>query len=141
MSSSSMNMQYQHHHQLTYRIFCLLFQKIHHTPRPHEKVKMQIPGKDHERRMEHIDSGTRRDHCINQHTPKSKQHTCHKGTDFLEYHIVFDVNCNLRHKARLVVGSNWIFNDKEYNYSGFLRMDTIRIRFFLRELYGFSCCA
>jgi hypothetical protein len=50
--------------------------------------------------------------------------------------VVFDVKYDLRHKARLVAGGNWIVNDKEDIYSGFVRMDTVRIGFFLGELYG-----
>jgi hypothetical protein len=53
----------------------------------------------------------------------------------------FDVKCDLIHKARLVAGGNWTINDKEDIYSGVVRMDTIRIEFFLGELYGLSCCA
>jgi hypothetical protein len=53
----------------------------------------------------------------------------------------FDVKYDLRHKARLVAGGNWTVNDKEYIYSGVVRMDTVRIGFFLGELYGLSCCA
>jgi Reverse transcriptase (RNA-dependent DNA polymerase) len=59
----------------------------------------------------------------------------------IPYHIVFDVKYDLRHKARLVAGGNWTVNDKEDIYSGVVRMDTIRIGFFLGELYGLSCCA
>jgi hypothetical protein len=47
---------------------------------------------------------------------------------------------DLRHKARLVASGNWTVNDKEDIYSGVVRMDTVRIRFFLGELYGLSCC-
>jgi hypothetical protein len=47
----------------------------------------------------------------------------------------------LIHKARLVAGGNWTVNDKEDIYSGVVRMDTVRIGFFLGELYGLSCCA
>jgi hypothetical protein len=49
---------------------------------------------------------------------------------------VFDVKYDLRHKARLVAGGNWIANDKDI-YSDVVCMDTIRIGFFLGELYGF----
>jgi Reverse transcriptase (RNA-dependent DNA polymerase) len=59
----------------------------------------------------------------------------------IPYPIVFDVKYDLRHKARLVAGGNWTVNDKEDIYSGVVRMDTIRIGFFLGELYGLSCCA
>jgi hypothetical protein len=52
-------------------------------------------------------------------------------------HIKYD----LRYKPRLVAGDNWTVNEKEDNYSGVFRMDTLRIRFFFRELYGLSCCA
>jgi hypothetical protein len=55
--------------------------------------------------------------------------------------MVFDVKYDLRHKARLVEGSNWTVNDKEDIYSGVVRMDTVRIGFFLGDLYGLSCCA
>jgi hypothetical protein len=55
--------------------------------------------------------------------------------------MVFDVKYDLRHEARLVAGGNWTLNDKEGNYSGVVRMDTVRIGFFLGELYGLSCCA
>jgi hypothetical protein len=52
----------------------------------------------------------------------------------------FDVKNDLRHKARLVAGGNWTVNDKADIYSGIVRMDTVRIGFFLGELYGLSCC-
>jgi hypothetical protein len=55
--------------------------------------------------------------------------------------MVFDVKYNLRHKARLVAGGNLTVNDKEDIYSGVVRMDTVRIGFFLGDLYGLSCCA
>jgi hypothetical protein len=49
--------------------------------------------------------------------------------------MVFDVKYDLRHKARLVAGVNWTVNDKEEIYSAVVRMDTVRIGFFLGELY------
>jgi hypothetical protein len=52
----------------------------------------------------------------------------------------FDVKYDLRHKTRLVAGGNWTVNDKEDIYSGVVKMDTVRIGFFLGELYGLSCC-
>jgi hypothetical protein len=55
--------------------------------------------------------------------------------------MVFDVKYDLRHKARLVAGVNLTINDKEDIYSGVVRMDTVRIGFFLGVLYGLSCCA
>jgi hypothetical protein len=55
--------------------------------------------------------------------------------------MVFDVKYDLIHKARLVAGGNWTVNDKEDIYSGVGCMDTVRIGFFLGELYGLSCCA
>jgi hypothetical protein len=63
------------------------------------------------------------------------------GYQKLPYHIVFDVKYVLINKARLVAGGNWTVNDKEDIYSGVFRMNTIRIGFFLGELYGLSCCA
>ena len=59
----------------------------------------------------------------------------------IPYHIVFDVKCDLQHKARLFAGGNWKIHEKEDIYSGVVRMDTVRIGFFLGELYGLSCCA
>jgi hypothetical protein len=35
----------------------------------------------------------------------------------------------------------WTVNDKEDIYSGVVRMDTVRIGFFLGDLYGLSYCA
>jgi hypothetical protein len=55
--------------------------------------------------------------------------------------MVFDVEYDMRQKARLVAGGNWTVNDKEDIYSGVVRMDTVRIGFFLGELYALSCCA
>jgi hypothetical protein len=55
--------------------------------------------------------------------------------------IGFDVKYDLTHKERLVAGNNWTVNDKQDFYSGFVRMDTVRIGFFLGELYRLSCCA
>jgi hypothetical protein len=63
------------------------------------------------------------------------------GYQKIPYHMLFDVKYDLRHKTRLVAGGNWAVNDKEDIYSGVLRMDTVRIGFFLGELYGLSCCA
>ena len=40
-----------------------------------------------------------------------------------------------------MAGGNWTVNEKEDIYSGVVRMDTVRIGFFLGELYGLSCCA
>jgi hypothetical protein len=62
------------------------------------------------------------------------------GYQKIPYHMVFDVKYDLRHMTRLVADSNWIVNDKEDIYSGVVRMDTVRIGFFLGELYGHSCC-
>jgi hypothetical protein len=50
--------------------------------------------------------------------------------------MVFDVKYDLRHKLRLVSGGSWTVNDKEDIYSGVVRMDIVRIGFFLGELYG-----
>jgi hypothetical protein len=55
--------------------------------------------------------------------------------------MIFDVKYDLRHMTRLVAGGNWTINDKEDIYSGVVRMDSVRIGFFLGELYGLSCCA
>jgi hypothetical protein len=63
------------------------------------------------------------------------------GYQKIHYHMAFDVKYDFRHKARLVVGGNWTVNEKEDIYSGVVRMDTVRIGFFLGELYGLSCCA
>jgi hypothetical protein len=63
------------------------------------------------------------------------------GYQKILYHMVFDVKYDLRQKARLVAGGNWTINDKEDIYSGVVCMDTVRIGFFLGELYGLSCCA
>jgi hypothetical protein len=41
----------------------------------------------------------------------------------------------------LVAGGNWTFSLKEDIYSVVVHMDTVRIVFFLGELYGLSCCA
>jgi hypothetical protein len=49
------------------------------------------------------------------------------GCQKIPFHIVFDVKYDLRHKARLVAGVDWTVNDKEDIYSGFARMDTVRI--------------
>jgi hypothetical protein len=62
------------------------------------------------------------------------------GHQDIPYHIVSDVKYELRHKARLVAGGNWTVNDKKDTCSGVVRMDTVRIWLFLRELYGLSCC-
>jgi hypothetical protein len=61
--------------------------------------------------------------------------------DFHVVHVVFDVKYDLGHKIRLVAGGNWTVNEKEDIYSGVVRMDTVRLGFFLGELYGLSCCA
>jgi hypothetical protein len=53
------------------------------------------------------------------------------GFQKIPYHMAFDVKYDLRHKARLVTGGNWTVNYKEDIYSGVVRMDTVRIGFFL----------
>jgi hypothetical protein len=55
--------------------------------------------------------------------------------------MVFDAKYDLRYKARLVAGGNWTVNEKEDIYSGVVRIDTVKIGYFLGELYGLSCCA
>jgi hypothetical protein len=56
------------------------------------------------------------------------------GYQIIPYHMVFDVKYDLRHKARLVAGGNWTVNDKEYIYSGAVKMNTLRINWvFLRR--------
>jgi hypothetical protein len=42
-----------------------------------------------------------------------------------EYHIVFDVQFDVRHKARLVTGGNREVDEKEDIYSDVVRMDTV----------------
>jgi hypothetical protein len=61
------------------------------------------------------------------------------GYQKFPYHMVLDVKYDLRNKARLMTGGNWTVNQKEDIYSGVVRMDTVRIGFFLGELYGISC--
>jgi hypothetical protein len=51
------------------------------------------------------------------------------GYQKIPYHMVFYVKYYLRHKKRLVSGSNWTVNDKEDIYSVVFRMDTVRIGF------------
>jgi hypothetical protein len=63
------------------------------------------------------------------------------GFQKIPYHMVFDVKYDLRHKSRLVAGGNWPVNGKDDIYSEVVRMDTVRIGFFLGELYGLLCCA
>jgi hypothetical protein len=41
--------------------------------------------------------------------------------------MVFDVKYDLRRKARLVAGGNWIVDDKEDIYSRVVCIDTVRI--------------
>jgi Reverse transcriptase (RNA-dependent DNA polymerase) len=43
--------------------------------------------------------------------------------------------------ARLVSGGNWTENEREDIYSGVVGMDTLKIGFFLGEVYRLSCCA
>jgi hypothetical protein len=60
------------------------------------------------------------------------------GYQKITYKMVFDVKYDLRRKVILVAGGNWTVNVKEDIYSGVVRMDTVRIGFFLGELYGLS---
>jgi hypothetical protein len=53
--------------------------------------------------------------------------------------MAFDAKYDLRHKSRLVAAGNWTVNEKEDIYSAVVRMDTVRIGFFLGELYVLSC--
>jgi hypothetical protein len=55
--------------------------------------------------------------------------------------MILGQNGELIHPVHMVAGGNWTVNDKEDIYSGVVRMDTVRIGFFLGELYGLSCCA
>jgi hypothetical protein len=41
----------------------------------------------------------------------------------------------------LVAGANWTVNDNEDVHSVVFRMNNVRIRFYLSELYELSCCA
>jgi hypothetical protein len=50
------------------------------------------------------------------------------GYQKIPHHMVFDVNFNLRHEARLVAGGNWTVNEKEDIYSGFVSMYIVRIK-------------
>jgi hypothetical protein len=52
--------------------------------------------------------------------------------------MVFDVKYDLRYNERLVAGGNWTINGKEDIYSGVVHMDTVRIGFFLEEMYRLS---
>jgi hypothetical protein len=61
------------------------------------------------------------------------------GYQKITYNMAFDVKYELRHNARLVSGGDWTVNDKEDIYSRVVRMDTVRIGFFLGGLYGLSC--
>jgi hypothetical protein len=40
----------------------------------------------------------------------------------------------------LVASGNWTLNGREDIYSGVVGIDTVRIGFFLEEMYGLSCC-
>jgi hypothetical protein len=64
-----------------------------------------------------------------------------KGYQKIPCHIVFEVKYDSRHMEILVADGNWTVNDKEDIYSGVVLMYTIRIGFFLGELYGLSYCA
>jgi hypothetical protein len=55
--------------------------------------------------------------------------------------MVFDLKYDLEHKVILNAGVNWTVNDKEDINSEVVLFDTVRIGFFLGELYAFSCCA
>jgi hypothetical protein len=57
----------------------------------------------------------------------------------ISYHLIFDVKYDLRHKERLVEGDNWTVNDEEHFYPGHVRMNTVRIGYFIGELYGIRC--
>jgi hypothetical protein len=41
----------------------------------------------------------------------------------------------------LFAGGKWTINEKEDIYSGVVRMNNVRVGFFLGELYRLSCCA
>jgi hypothetical protein len=62
-------------------------------------------------------------------------------TGYQKFLTIFDVKYDLRHKIRLVAGSNWTVNEKEDIYSGVVSMDIVRIGLSLGELYVLSCCA
>jgi hypothetical protein len=63
------------------------------------------------------------------------------GYQKIPYHMVFDIKYDLRHKARLVAGGDWTVNDKEDIYSGVVRVDIVRIGFFLRRsVWTFMLC-
>jgi hypothetical protein len=57
------------------------------------------------------------------------------GYQKIPYHMVFDVKYDLRYNARLVVEGNWTVNEKEDIYSGVLRMNSLRMGFFLGGSY------
>jgi hypothetical protein len=62
------------------------------------------------------------------------------GYQKIPYHMDFDIKYDLRHKSRLFAGYKWNVSDRGDIYSGFFRIDTVRIRF-LGELYDLSYCA
>ena len=65
-----------------------------------------------------------------------------KGYKQIPYHFVFDVKFqDLRHRARLVAGGDWIILANEDVYSGVVGMDIVRIGFFLGELNNLKCYA
>jgi hypothetical protein len=59
----------------------------------------------------------------------------------LPYHIVFDVKFDLRRKARLVAGDNFMDPPKEDVYSGVVSMDMIRLGFMLAKMNDLQICA
>jgi hypothetical protein len=63
------------------------------------------------------------------------------GNQKIPYDVVFDVEYDLRHKARLVAGVDLTINEKEDIYSGVVGMNTLRIEVFLRRaVWTFMLC-
>lgn len=69
-----------------------------------------------------------------------------KGEDLsklqrIPYHIVWDCKFDGRRKARLVAGGNHTETPKEDIFSGVVGMSTVRLGFFLADLFDLQVCA
>jgi hypothetical protein len=62
------------------------------------------------------------------------------GYQQILYHMIFEIKYDQRHESIFVAGVSYTFIEKEDIYLGVVQMDTVRIRFFLGELNGLSCC-
>ncbi len=60
------------------------------------------------------------------------------GSQWIPFHMIFDIKCDFTHKARFVAGGHWTDVSSQLTYSSVVTRDSVRIAFLiaaLNELY------